>query len=135
MSADKSSNRPRIHDPSLGSTLKALRIEAGKSQGELAEELGVDRTTISRIEQGTRSTGFALVQKWYRACGYELDAIQIGEPHESLSVMESLAQIPDEDRADVTRFLVAWPTLSERAKGRLIGFLDGYEAKGVTPKP
>lgn len=120
-------DRQRVHDPNLGSQLKAIREEAGFTQEELADLIGVNRTQVSRIEKGTRSTGFALVQKWYRACGYELDAVQVGDPSESLSVIEALAGIADDDVADITRILVAWPRLSERAKGRIIGFIDAFD--------
>jgi DNA-binding XRE family transcriptional regulator len=43
----------RVHDATeLGAAIAALRHGQGMSQAELAEWLGVDRTTIVRLEAG-----------------------------------------------------------------------------------
>lgn len=41
-------------DVLIGKNLAALRIAAGLSQGELAEQVGVAQQTIAKIEKGTR---------------------------------------------------------------------------------
>jgi transcriptional regulator with XRE-family HTH domain len=42
-------------DEQLGSRLRELRDTSGMSQGELADALGVDQSTVSRIERGQRA--------------------------------------------------------------------------------
>ncbi|CAB3661160.1 helix-turn-helix domain-containing protein [Paraburkholderia rhynchosiae] len=52
------STKPKIHDrrnavaTAVGKRVKACRIEAGKSQEELAYEACLDRTRVSVIERG-----------------------------------------------------------------------------------
>ena len=43
--------------------LKELRIEKGWTQQQLAEQLGVDRTTVMKWELGERETNFSMLIK------------------------------------------------------------------------
>ena len=44
----------RVHTPAeLGAVVAALRRHSGMSQGDLAEWLDVDRTTVVRLEAGS----------------------------------------------------------------------------------
>lgn len=40
--------------PMLSVRLKAARVEAGLSQADLSEKIGIDQSTLSRIENGQR---------------------------------------------------------------------------------
>ena len=40
--------------PLLSVRLKAARVEAGLSQAELSEKIGIDQSTLSRIENGQK---------------------------------------------------------------------------------
>lgn len=51
----------------LTSRLKASRVEAGLSQGALAEKLKVSSSTISRWER-TGSMSMLMVDYWFKAC-------------------------------------------------------------------
>ncbi len=42
-----------MHFKTVGVTIRAARRAAGRTQGELAESLGMSRATISAIENGT----------------------------------------------------------------------------------
>ena len=130
----------RIIDPGLGAQLRAIREEAELSQRELGQLLGITRPTVSRIESGTRSTGFATVRAWYRACGYELDAVQVGSPEQSLRIATALAELPPEYLDDVVQVIIAWPLASDRLRGRILGLLealgdgsDGSNTNGQIP--
>lgn len=46
----------RDPDTELGMAIRELRQKRGLSQGLLAEQVGVDRKTINRIENGRHST-------------------------------------------------------------------------------
>lgn len=41
-------------DPLLSVRLKNARVEAGLSQAELSEKIGIDQSTLSRIENGQK---------------------------------------------------------------------------------
>lgn len=42
-------------DARIGAAIRAARLQTGTKQEDLAVELGLDRTTLSRYEAGTRS--------------------------------------------------------------------------------
>lgn len=54
MSISKQAEQPyRIYTPaSFGQAIRHYRIQAGLTQAELAEQVGIDRTYLSRLEQG-----------------------------------------------------------------------------------
>lgn len=133
--SDQQPDNKRVIDPSLGEQLRAIREEAGFTQSQLAEILGVNRTQVSRIEKGTRSTGYATVRKWYQACGYELDAIQVGTPDQSLRVAEALAELPNEYLDDVIEIIIAWPKAPDRTRGRILGLLEAIPRASTPDLP
>jgi transcriptional regulator with XRE-family HTH domain len=49
--------------------LGALRRKAGKSQTEMAAELGVGQSFISKIERGEAYVDILVFVDWCRACG------------------------------------------------------------------
>ncbi|MEI7768783.1 MAG: helix-turn-helix transcriptional regulator [Chloroflexales bacterium] len=46
---------PALVDAHVGAALRAARLSRGLRQDDLAEQMGVDRSTIARYERGTRS--------------------------------------------------------------------------------
>lgn len=118
----------RSGDPQLGAELRSVREEAGLSQDQLAAKLGLTRTQVSRIETGARSTGIDVVRRWYRECGYELDAAQVGTPEQATSLALAVAHLPEGQLDAVIAVVRAWPRLSERARGRILGIADTHEA-------
>jgi transcriptional regulator with XRE-family HTH domain len=56
----------------LGRELKRGRLEAGyRRQGDLAEVLRVDRSTVSRAESGARIPTDRVLKDWCQACGLD----------------------------------------------------------------
>lgn len=55
-----------ISDPALmkriGSFIRHHRLEQNKSQSQLAEEAGINRSTLSQFENGTNSSLLTLIQ-------------------------------------------------------------------------
>lgn len=47
----------------LGANLKAARTSRGFTQSQVAEYLGIDQTTLSKIEGGTRTIGVVMLDK------------------------------------------------------------------------
>lgn len=61
-----------LRNTDLPTTLKALRKEAGLTQGELAPRLGISRETLSAIETGKEETiknlPDEIVSHWWSVC-------------------------------------------------------------------
>lgn len=62
-------------DPALICALKTLRGEAGLTQGELAERVGVTRKTINTVENGVFVPSTVLALKLARALGVTVEAL------------------------------------------------------------
>jgi transcriptional regulator with XRE-family HTH domain len=50
-------------DPTFGQRLRVLRTEAGLTQAQLAEKVGMQPTAVARLELGGREPGWQTVQK------------------------------------------------------------------------
>lgn len=48
----------------VGEMLKACRVRAGKTQGDMAAHLMLDQSVISRIEKGEVTASYTLVRQW-----------------------------------------------------------------------
>lgn len=79
MSANRYSvRRMRVSDPTSSSTatrvgerLRALRLEAGLTQAQLAVRLGTTQSAIARLEGGLRRTSLQSIDKVVAALGCE----------------------------------------------------------------
>ena len=69
----------------LGEFIRHKRLEQNKSQGQLAEEAGINRSTLIEFEQGKRSNTLTLIQL-LRA----LDQLQI---FDQFKVIEKISPI------------------------------------------
>lgn len=56
----------------LATRVKALRLEKGWSQEELAHQAGVHRTFVSQIERTTRVATILTAEKFARALGVKI---------------------------------------------------------------
>lgn len=59
----------------MGEKLKAARLAAGLTQGQLAELVGVQQRDISRWENGHREPGVLIVKKMAQALGCSMDEL------------------------------------------------------------
>lgn len=64
--------------------LKAARVAAGLTQGELAEKLGMNRTTIVKIENGDLAVRPVFLYAFCQVTGFKEDDILL--PESSLKV-------------------------------------------------
>ena len=56
----------------LNAMIKALRIESGISQQEMADRIGTKNSTISRMENHAEDIRFSTLQKVASACGKKI---------------------------------------------------------------
>lgn len=111
-------------DPKVGAQLRDVRRQAQLSQAVLGARLGITHGQVSRIESGQRSTTIELVHQWYRECGYELDAVAVGSPEQATSLALAVASLPKAELDAVISIVRAWPALTERDKGRILGVIE-----------
>lgn len=55
-----------------GYLLRLARVEAGLSQQELAERLGITQQAVSRAEQWSSNPTVAMMRRWSSACGRQV---------------------------------------------------------------
>lgn len=84
--------------------VREARKRAGLTQAELARRAGVARSTVGRIEAGTRIPSTDLAERLVRAAGFEI-RVSLGDPDpETDSLFErTLQRTPAERLADVSR--------------------------------
>lgn len=120
-------DRDATGDAQLGAALRDARKRAGLTQPQLAATLGVTHSTISRIETGRRSTGIDLVTRWYAACGLLLESIDVHGPRHARTIAVAVAELPEHELDAVAAIIDAWPTLSERVRGRILELINRHE--------
>ena len=92
----------------LGDRIKALRKEAGWSQGELAEKVGTDARQVSRYENGRITPGLDTAMRIAEAFNVSLDHLTFDDvPRRALHAAENvlgdrLAAVSELDDDDLT---------------------------------
>lgn len=90
----------------FGKTLKRLRTYRNLTQQQLADKLGVDKSTISCYESGKRTPDFEVEEKIADLFNVDLDALRGREPidystvqdNERIKMLLTLARrLPDAD--------------------------------------
>ena len=70
-----SRKEPEIHLKVLGRQMRLLRNKLGRTKTELAEVLGVDRTTIGFYEKGIRTPSLNYIYKFCKYFGCSIDEL------------------------------------------------------------
>jgi transcriptional regulator with XRE-family HTH domain len=97
----------------IGNRIKELRLERGLTQEALAERLGLQPGTLSRMENGVVGASLATVGELSRVLGVPLSAILdgIGAPNqpglspEELTLVHFFREVPAEYRAQLTELV------------------------------
>src|SRR5688500_796046 len=78
----------------FGTRLRDARVEAGLTQGELAERVGVDQSEISRWEAGDRTKNH---ERFLRRIWKAAKALRTDPAHLAFGTEPESAQIPSSD--------------------------------------
>jgi DNA-binding XRE family transcriptional regulator len=62
-------------DPALAAVLRAARVDAGKTQEDLAHEAGITTTTLARIEGAKTNPSWTTVRRLAVALSLRLDEL------------------------------------------------------------
>ena len=89
---------------SISSLVKEARRRAGLTQAELARRAGVPKSTVGRVESGTRVPSSEMVERLVRAAGLNV-TVSLSEPDPGTDSMfeRTLRRSPAERLADATR--------------------------------
>lgn len=68
---------PEIVDKNIGLKLRAARVRSGKKQGEVAKEVGISQTWLSRVELGKENPSKDLVYRLKEATGWTAAIAQL----------------------------------------------------------
>ena len=96
----------------LAQALRAMRVNAGMSQHELAAKLACSRANVSLIEQGHHAPSAVLLLAWTEACGRRMAFI---DP----LVGEAMASIADHDQERALRVLLMMSRLNARQRAAI----------------
>jgi transcriptional regulator with XRE-family HTH domain len=95
----------------IGRNIKLARAQQGLTQGELAEALGVETVTMSRIETGAQQPSISRLQQIAGVLGTSLAALvaDAGEDSDRLVLLaEALKGLPPREQDFVRDFVVSY---------------------------
>ena len=94
----------------VGARIAARRKAAGLTQAQVAEAIGVEKETISRMENGVISPTLSRLQQIADLLGCSLSDLFRGEDlldsEHSVVIGELIQTLPESDRAIVVKFVV-----------------------------
>lgn len=92
--------------------LAALRRQAGLTQQQLGEALGVDQSYVSRVEIGRRALlSLQEIERWVETCGHDAHLVVLPQG----GSLELTGRDPESVEA-AAALLDAWPHLSARER-------------------
>lgn len=103
--------------------LRRMRLAAKLTLVELAERLGSDHGTLSKMERGVIRTNAPLVAEWAEHCGFRLRFIAKDADEEE----RMLGHLDSVDRVIVARLAAVLPDLASHHRASLLHFLDLWE--------
>lgn len=89
--------------------LKNLRVDTGKTQKEIADILGVDRTTYVKYENGNSEPNFEMLRKLSDLFDVSIDYLleQKELPADEQLILKLYESLDDKDKAKAEGFLAA----------------------------
>jgi transcriptional regulator with XRE-family HTH domain len=109
----------RVKDPDrplhelLGSRMQQARLDAGYTQEELAQKLGVTPITLSRWETGARYPSFEMLERFAEAVDKPLPFFFEREPRES-EALQALFRMANELRDEQLEEILEYIRLRRR---------------------
>jgi transcriptional regulator with XRE-family HTH domain len=95
-----------------GQLIRSARLQAGLTQAELAERIGVPASSIGRWENDTVEPGYSTLRRVLQACGFDLPPVlELFEPDEKLDALldEARRLTPPERLANMLARPRDWP--------------------------
>lgn len=105
----------------IGKNIAAARKERGRTQADIAETVGIDTVSLSRIERGVVTAGIPTLDKIANELavpiGRLFDGVSANSSALADSIIAQLAPLHDEDRLFLMEQLQVWAKkLAKRKK-------------------
>ncbi len=124
----------------IGSRLRELRKARGLTQAELARQIGIQQSDLSRMEKGTYRVSLDNLFKILAVFGMDIAQFFAERPpapaaetrplsREDMQVLQMMRQLSEEGRREVQEFL-EFKLRKERAEQRSAGFEDRVRGRG-----
>jgi transcriptional regulator with XRE-family HTH domain len=128
--------RPTSADSRVGESIRAHRLAAGMSQGELAQRLGVSFQQVQKYEKGTNRVGAGRLPQIADMFGVPIGALFKGTVDASLGKGTG-GDVPVKLIPDTTtvKLLTAYAKITDRSVRRNLSELVDLIAKSVKRKP
>ncbi len=81
----------------FGQAVRRLRLQRGMTQAELAERLGLARTSVTNLEKGQQNPPLSLLPDMAAALGVNAVELVAAAAQDGDSAMGLAATVPDED--------------------------------------
>lgn len=83
-----------------GQLIRSARLQAGLTQAELAERLGVPASSIGRWENDTVEPGYSTLRRVLQACGFDIPPVlELFEPDQKLdALIEEASRLTPQER-------------------------------------
>lgn len=125
-----------MHADEIHHHLKQLRTERGHTQRALAAALGVDVSTITHVERGSRRPSIELLTAWVAHCHGRILILHDDKPQSAWDEEFSAhwQALSPADRVVLTRIAAALPRVQPFHREHAAALLE-YEATALYPKP
>ena len=112
-------------DNKIGSRIKTLRVEIGINQETLAQKLGLDRGTISKMERGENFPTYKTLIELKRIFNVSIDWLLTGEGFK-------YPMDRDDEYDDNLKEMIHDLKNNETAKIKVLSFFYSYKAKHLS---
>ena len=106
-------------DASIGKRIRSLRKERDLKQVVVAEAVGLERASLSMIENGHDRPGLQTLRALADFFGVSLDYLERGTVVSSVDVPSDAGQAPDE-----AELLGIWRRLNEADRAAIVGLME-----------
>ncbi len=105
--------------------LRALRLQAGLTQSDLAGKLGIERSYLSRLERGVREVDMSVARRWARLCHSSLELVR----EEQGELLRGMDQLPEHEATALRMLVRDWHLIPEPLREDLVRRIEDWAAQ------
>lgn len=109
----------------IGQQLRALRVQSGFTQTDMAARIGLEQAQVSAIEVGRRDTTTAVLARWAEECGATVEISRRDSSDPIAPLLEAARGLSPDQLARLVRIARALPRLPARTADVLTAAIEG----------